>query len=110
MPEKLERCVSDVKKQGKDSDAAWAICNSSLKEIEDRIKTEVARTMAEKGMFKEHHQPLDIPFGRELPEDETVSIPGGLSDVSIGAKKKQEDICPCELDKKIRNQVLDTMI
>ena len=112
MPEKLDRCVADVKAEGKSEDSAYAICNASMKESESRIKAQVAKTMAERGMVKEHHNPLDIPFGDELPE--TVSIPGGLSDVSIGAKKKQQEaltVCkPCELDKKIRKQVLDTMI
>lgn len=29
MPEKLERCVNKVKKQGKDESSAYAICSSS---------------------------------------------------------------------------------
>ena len=32
MPAKLDRCVSDVKAEGKSEDSAWAICNSSVKE------------------------------------------------------------------------------
>lgn len=32
MPEKLERCVSDVKAQGKSKDSAWAICVDSTGE------------------------------------------------------------------------------
>ena len=56
----------------------------------------------------EHHNPLDIAFGKELPNSETVSVPGSLSGISIGAKKKQETICPCELDKHIMKQVLDS--
>ncbi len=31
MPAKLERCVSDVKGDGKSSDSAWGICTDSLK-------------------------------------------------------------------------------
>ena len=88
MPEKLDRCVKDVKGQGKSDDSAWAICTDSLKESEDRIKSQVASTMAERGMVKEHHNPLDIPFGREVPE--TVSVPGSASAVSIGAKRKPD--------------------
>jgi len=30
MPKKLERCVKDVKKQGKSSSSAWAICQHSV--------------------------------------------------------------------------------
>lgn len=32
MPEKLEKCVSDVKAQGKSDDSAWAICVDSTGE------------------------------------------------------------------------------
>ena len=32
MPEKLERCVRDVKAQGKSKDSAWAICVDSTGE------------------------------------------------------------------------------
>ena len=32
MPEKLDRCVRDLKAQGKDDDSAWAICVSSTGE------------------------------------------------------------------------------
>ena len=32
MPEKLEKCVSDVKAQGKSKDSAWAICVDSTGE------------------------------------------------------------------------------
>jgi len=32
MPAKLERCVESVMKQGKDKDAAYAICNAQLKD------------------------------------------------------------------------------
>ena len=32
MPEKLHRCVNDVKAEGKSEDSAWAICNDSIEE------------------------------------------------------------------------------
>ena len=32
MPANLDRCVDDVKKQGKSNDSAWAICKSSTQE------------------------------------------------------------------------------
>ena len=99
MPAKLDRCVRDVKDEGKSEDSAYAICVDSLKESEDRIKSEVAKTMAERGMIK------------ELPE--TVSIPSGLSGTSIGAKKQQEAIkvCkPCEMEAQLKKQLLDSMI
>jgi len=50
LPAKLDRCVSDVKAKG-DVENPWAVCNSSIgKET------------------KEHHNPLDIPFGYEVNE------------------------------------------
>lgn len=78
MPAKLDRCVADVKAKG-GVDNPWAVCNASLNE-------EVAEAIG----MRESHNALDIPWGREVPE--TVSIPGGLSDVSIGAKKKIGEI------------------
>ena len=79
MPEKLDRCVNDVKGQGKSSDSAWAICTDSL-------KGEVAEAM----LKQEHHSPLDIPWGTEVPE--TVSVPSGASAISIGAKRKVGEV------------------
>ena len=54
MPPKLDRCVSDVQDQGHDEPSAYAICNDSIQEINDK-------------MF-ETHNPLDIPFGHEVNE------------------------------------------
>ena len=49
MPAKLDRCVDDLKNKG-GVDNPWAVCNASIgKENETKIK--------------EHHNPLDIPFG-----------------------------------------------
>ena len=74
MPDKLDRCVADVKAKG-GVDNAWAVCNASLNE-------EVAEAIG----MSESHNPLDIPWDREVPE--TVSVPSGASAISIGAKKK----------------------
>lgn len=44
MPEKLDRCVKDLKGEGKSSDSAWAICTASIEEsmmkqvIETKLK------------------------------------------------------------------------
>ncbi len=46
MPEKLERCVSDVKAQGKSKDSAWAICTDS---IEETIMKQVLDASMENG-------------------------------------------------------------
>ncbi len=48
MPQKLDDCVEKVKAKG-GVDNPWAVCNASIgKET------------------KEHHNPLDIPFGHEV--------------------------------------------
>ena len=59
MPQKLDKCVSDVKAQGKSDDSAWAICVSSTgekphKEVKEKnhscsIKAEIAEAV-----IKEH--------------------------------------------------------
>ncbi len=74
MPAKLDRCVSDVKGQGKSEDSAWAICNDSLKE-------EVAEAIG----MGETHNPLDIPFGYEVGE--TTAIPSSASAIKVGNVK-----------------------
>jgi len=53
MPEKLERCVSDLKSQGKSDDSAWAICVDSTGEkphsesIEETVMREVLNASME---------------------------------------------------------------
>ncbi len=113
MPEKLDRCVKDVKAQGKSEDSAWAICN-------DSVKQEVANVMAIAGVkeeanpitipgVQEHHNPLDIPFGYEV--DETHSIGSGLSGTNItvdnshSGKKKLD-----RMSELVIKQLLETQI
>ena len=126
MPEKLDRCVSDVKADGKSEDSAYAICNSSIKEqVANSMLSmiqgidETDTLFQEHGTYlpsgehkvKEHDNPLDIPFGYELNVNETASIPGSLSDVSIGAKKVKETACkPCVQDKFMKQQVLRSIV
>lgn len=38
MPKKLERCVKDVQKTGKDKPSSYAICTASLKKAKDKKK------------------------------------------------------------------------
>jgi len=39
LPAKLDRCVADLKDQGKDDDSSWAICTASTKEniIQEKV-------------------------------------------------------------------------
>ena len=107
MPEKLERCVSDVKAQGKSSDSAWGICVDSTgeKPHQDTIKQEVAEAIG----MAESHNPLDIPFGHEV--NEMHSIGAGLSgtkikvDNSHSGKKKLD-----RMSELVIKQLLETQI
>jgi hypothetical protein len=143
MPEKLHRCVNDVKGEGKSEDSAWAICNDSIKETKpcEICGTGVHECIDHPYLPQmETHNPLDIPFGYEVPVQEknmnvkdideggmgsgrqpdygdpldqggqpgeliafeTVSIPGGLSGVSIGGKKHIEET----VSKQLADQML----
>lgn len=81
MPAKLDRCVKDVKAKG-GADNPWAVCNASIDEVSDATGIILPTT--------ESHNPLDIVFGREVPE--TVSVPSGASAISIGGKRKIDEI------------------
>ncbi len=56
MPEKLERCVSDLKSQGKSDDSAWPICIDSTGEkphsesVEETIEETVMREVLDASM------------------------------------------------------------
>ena len=123
MPEKLDRCVRDVKAQGKDDDSAWAICVSSTgeKPHHDTVKEEVAKAI---GMvsdrklpdpekmrshpadattshdIKEHHNPLDIPFGYEVYNETKIK-----RDNTHENRHKLDRI-----SEKVRKQILETQI
>jgi len=109
MPEKLDRCVNKVKGE-KGEDSAWAICTDSLKE-------EVVNALAIAGVG-ETHSPLDIPFGREVPE--TVSIPSSASSISIGGKRKVGEVLVDnskegkhkmeEMSSHVLKQILETQL
>jgi hypothetical protein len=38
MPKKLDRCVAQVKKQGKNESSAYAICTNALKKAQKATK------------------------------------------------------------------------
>jgi len=98
VPEKLDRCVNDVKGQGKSEDSAYAICNSSIKQevasamvsmtegldkSDELMESHNPHEVNEHGTYlpsgehkiNEHDNPLDIPFGYELNVTETVCKP-----------------------------------
>ena len=108
MPEKLDRCVEHVKAQG-NVDNAWAVCNASLKEVNEPP----ARKTAQEAN-KKPYPPCDIVQpGDPLDkiEQEAVAISGGLSAQSVGAKrhkdqKVQETICPCNTFDKLHEALV----
>jgi len=98
MPEKLDRCVNDVKGQGKSSDSAWAICT-------DSVKKEVAEAIG----VAESHNPLDIPFGFEVGE--THSIGAGLSGTNIKVDNSHSGRDKMnEMSDDVFQQVLETQL
>jgi len=79
-------------------------------ETEEDICRECGKSRADHGMFTDHDfaeepKELDEEEVDDLDENiksitikykESFSVPGGLSAQSVGAKKHQETICPCE--------------
>ena len=63
MPEKLERCVADVKAQGKSDDSAWGICVDSTGEKPHKEVKEDLNAPSK----------LDIPFDRERKTKEEIA-------------------------------------
>ncbi len=130
MPEKLERCVDDVKGQ-KGVDSAYAICNASLKEshspldiieADGNVCDKCGKPEDEHGMFTDHkfekERDLDEveealkkpypPFNNSPGMNEAVSIGGGLSAVSIGGKRhkdqlKETECLPCQRFDKVHD-------
>ena len=116
MPPKFERCVQHVKDSGKaDGVNPWAVCHASTGEIKeikpeepenllnevDNLLTEVDDMMSKDYQFPpkdasyKHTGPMSTKktpttYGNTAKiMDETVSIPGSLSGVSIKGKKKE---------------------
>ncbi len=94
---KLHRCVDKVEDKG-NVDNPWAVCNASIGETDDAIDI----------IIKEHHNPLDIPWGRELPDSETVAVSGDLSALDIGApsRKKIEETFTTMYVKLMKNEAI----
>ena len=88
MPEKLHSCVNDMG-LGMDSDKAWKICNSSIKEQVANAMVSMTEGLDKQNELMESHNPLDIPFGYELTET----------------------VCkPCVQDKANKKAVMESML
>ena len=81
MPAKFERCVQHIKDKGQaDGVNPWAVCHASIGETDDDALDNI---------IKEHHNPMDIAWGRKLPDSETVAVSGDLSAIDIGGQRKK---------------------
>ena len=52
--------------------------------ISELVGAKIGETDAIARLIQEHHNPLDIAFGREMPTGEAVSIDSGLNRIKIG--------------------------
>ncbi len=85
MPAKLDRCVDDLKAKG-GVDNPYAVCNASI------------------GKTKEHHNPLDIPFGYEVNE----KIKETIIQEKVNANRQVPVFNPPIKDGKIEPQINKT--
>ena len=64
MPEKVHDCVDDIEGiEGEDS--KWAVCTNAIQEGSIINLLGIGGSIDK---MKEHHNPLDIPFGHEVHE------------------------------------------
>ena len=90
MPAKLDRCVADVKAKG-DVDNPYAVCNASIgKET------------------KEHHNPLDIPFGYEVNGKRVKTAQEAIIQEKVNANRQVPVFNPPIKTGKIEPQINKT--
>ena len=70
MPAKLDRCVDDVKAEGKSTDSAWAICKSSTGETKEAV-----------------NQNRQVPFFNPKITKSSVEPKGGKSKKGMGGDR-----------------------
>lgn len=122
-PAKHERCVKEVKKQGKDKSSAYAICNSSIKKSEELNMSDINKEIDEMSetMEKSTKDPKDllkstiIKLGPEgikkalptLSDEQRFMLTEVLqdmkksmefSDKEIAAERKRESIVDTKFD------------
>ncbi len=106
MPEKLHDCVRDVKGTGKSDDSAWAICNDAIKEeVQTALGIAGVGETCPYEIKEEVATALGIAGVGTKESDTALSIAGVGESVSIGGKKKLE-----EIGKDITKQLLETQI
>jgi len=123
MPDKLDRCVDDIKAKG-DADGVnpWAVCNASIGEIKpedsEKLLHEIDDMIAKQASFPASNSSFKHKTGGlttklrpntfgNTAADETVSIPGSLSAVKIKGKKREGSSMMQEV---VFKSVLDTKL
>lgn len=93
MPEKLDRCVADVKAKG-DVDNPWAVCNAKMgKEVKEKVN-------------QNRQDPYPSPdIKRGTIEPHIQKTPKGIGGITgkINEKKKQQEAI-------LYKQILDTKL
>jgi len=120
VPEKLEKCVADVKAQGKSDDSAWAICVSStgekphkeVKEDNDSIKAEIVEAIFQEKINANRQVPFfNPPITNQKVEPQidktTKGIGGqvGKIDSDANTNNMTTDLWKKILDSQLRRNV-----
>ena len=120
MPEKLERCVADVKAEGKSDDSAWAICVSStgekphkeVKENNDSIKAEIVEAIFQEKINANRQVPLfNPPITKRKVEPDIQKTKKGIGgqegkiDSSANTNNMTTDLWKKILDSQLRRNV-----
>ncbi len=118
MPEKLEKCVADIKAQGKSEDSAWGICVDSTgekphKEVkENNTKAEIVEAIFQEKINANRQVPYFNPpiTNRKVKPDiqkTTKGIGGqvGKIDSSANTNNMTTDLWKKILDSQMRRNV-----
>ncbi len=121
MPEKLEKCVADVKAQGKSEDSAWGICVDStgekphkeVKENNNSIKADIVEAIFQEKINANRQVPLFNPpiTNRKVePENNDKKKKGiggqvGKIDSSSNTNNMTTDLWKKILDTQLRRNV-----
>ena len=114
-PEKHERCVMDLKEQGKDVGSAHAICSASMKKddkIDEMIRTKMKQEMDRRGLtdkdVADHYRDIDT----SIPEKHRANIKAALKQQKIKEqpKPKLTVVKGEELEKGLKSAVTSGLV
>ena len=91
MPEKLEKCVADVKAKGTPDSSAWPICIDSTGEKPHKEYVDILETSdSTLPFFKKKTQEKDYPWGQCMSDNEGKYGKDGAQKVCGSIKAKNE--------------------